>query len=65
MILQEGVRPQETIVENVAPNETGDVDATPTGARAGTFEAALLTTHVRKPSRSNLAKCLIAVAAKR
>jgi len=62
MILQEGVRPPQTLVENVLPP---GVRATPASAPAGSFEAALLTTHTRKPSRSNLAKCLIAVAAKR
>jgi len=65
MILQEGVRPQETIVKNVTPQETGDVHATPTAGNTQSFEKALLSTHARKPSRSNLATCFIALATKR
>lgn len=65
MVLQEGVRPQQSVVKNVVPSGAPGVRATPTSANSGTFEAALFKTHARKPSRSTLAKCLIAVAGKR
>ena len=65
LVLQEGVRPQESIVKNVVQPDAPGVRATPAGGDSGTFEAALFKTHARKPSRSSLAKCLIAVAARR
>ena len=63
LVLQEGVRPKESIVDTTPPgsDDQPDVVAQPT---SGTFQAALFKTHARKPSRSTLAKCLIAVAAK-
>lgn len=65
LVLQEGVRPQETIVKNVVPPDAPGARATPNGGDSRTFQAALFKTHARKPSRSTLAKCLIAVAARR
>ncbi len=64
LVLQEGVRPTDTIVKTTSP-ESDDQHAVVARPTSGTFEAALVKTHARKPSRSTLAKCLIAVAAKR